>query len=358
MTDLLSLPVELVCRVAEFMPPSSHLDFACTCSHLKASLRDILRRHRRAHHQARVSSDVLPSSVPELLRAVIADPIVAWHVREVEWWTSRAKWEDWRPLKLVREGEGDRERYHDVEPLEWNFRQGEVELLLSVAEPHVRNYHMGSGMRESTRDGITEGDHGFMKLLILLLCPRLDSVNSLLDVESTIGHAQNIIPQLQSVMLYAPEPSNSSYYRLEELDGYYPTEGKSGLRQISTTIEDIIFDTGDRDIWIQTNGVQGVSRASVIESLAPQFVIPCFPRPMEVLVIAGNFDDLCGEIPPDEMAKWFDEGLAAMISCKNIYEAAEIVEEERLKFEEMYERDFARRLADHVEGEVLLTREV
>ncbi|SMR50937.1 unnamed protein product [Zymoseptoria tritici ST99CH_1E4] len=164
--------------------------------------------------------------------------------------------------------------------------------------------------------------------------------SSLLDVESTIGHAQNIIPQFQ------------------KLDGYYPTEGKSGLRQISTTIEDIIFDTGDRDIWIQTNGVQGVSRASVIESLAPQFVIPCFPRPMEVLIITENFDDLCGEIPPDEMAKWYNEGLAAMISCKNIYEAAEIFEEERLKFEEMYERDFARRLADHVEGEVLLTREV
>ncbi|KJX95587.1 hypothetical protein TI39_contig4101g00032 [Zymoseptoria brevis] len=79
---------------------------------------------------------------------------------------------------------------------------------------------------------------------------------------------------------------------------------------------------------------------------------------MEVLVIAGNFDDLCGEIPPDEMAKCFDEGLAAMISNKDIYEAAEAIEEERLKVEEMYERDFARRLADHVEGEVLLTREV
>ncbi|KJX95588.1 hypothetical protein TI39_contig4101g00033 [Zymoseptoria brevis] len=102
-----------------------------------------------------------------------------------------------------------------------------------------------SPVRQIFLDEISYNDPGFWMRTMKACKNELTHValraSSLLDVESTIGHAQNIIPQVQSVMLYAPEPWNSSYYRLEELDGYYPTDGKSGLRQISTTIEDIIF---------------------------------------------------------------------------------------------------------------------
>jgi hypothetical protein len=83
MADLVSLPVELITLIADFTSPCSHFAFACTCRYVFACLHDVRERHERAY-QHRVCSDLSPTTVPNTLRCVLADPIAAWHVKEVE----------------------------------------------------------------------------------------------------------------------------------------------------------------------------------------------------------------------------------------------------------------------------------
>lgn len=99
MTSLTSLPVELVSqtaltlddaspanscnscqisRIADFTDPFSHLDLTCTCRYTNDALEDLFKHHRAAYAQP-PCSDVDPSTIPQTLRSVIADPFAAYH---------------------------------------------------------------------------------------------------------------------------------------------------------------------------------------------------------------------------------------------------------------------------------------
>jgi hypothetical protein len=81
-----SLAVELVHYIFNYVPPASHLDFACTCKYLLACSSDVLKRHQNAQTKYGVSSDLDPVTIPTILRSVsgYGDPIPAWHVRSLE----------------------------------------------------------------------------------------------------------------------------------------------------------------------------------------------------------------------------------------------------------------------------------
>lgn len=83
MASFTSLPVELISRIGEFTDPFSHLDLACTCSLIAASMKDILKRHR-AEYAKMPCSDLQPLTIPRLLRDVVADPVAAHHLQTIK----------------------------------------------------------------------------------------------------------------------------------------------------------------------------------------------------------------------------------------------------------------------------------
>ncbi|KAI5360299.1 hypothetical protein Slin15195_G121610 [Septoria linicola] len=77
MATLTTLPAELVAHIAELTDPASHMDLICTCSYIAGALRGIIKRHRAAAAQSSYC-DLLPNTIPDLLRKIWTDPITAY----------------------------------------------------------------------------------------------------------------------------------------------------------------------------------------------------------------------------------------------------------------------------------------
>jgi hypothetical protein len=79
------LSTEIIWAIIGFVPPASHLDFACVCKHIARCSSDVLQLHRNAHEKYHVTSDLDPATVPVLLRSglEIHDPIPAWYELQV-----------------------------------------------------------------------------------------------------------------------------------------------------------------------------------------------------------------------------------------------------------------------------------
>lgn len=73
-----------IARIGELTDIDSQLDLALASHYIANALQDLFKRHRFAHKWA-TCSDVLPLTVPHTLRAVIADPLVASHVRTIQY---------------------------------------------------------------------------------------------------------------------------------------------------------------------------------------------------------------------------------------------------------------------------------
>lgn len=164
------LSTEVVLQIIDFIPPASHLDFACSCKRILACSSDILERHRRAFTDYHVSSDLNPETVPTLLRSAFgySDPITAWHVRSFEIWYDRKSWEEWKTIKFELPPSDDGES----EPLSWEF-------LYEEQEDYLESLEYGNGtseLLEIARVQMEDGFDGILKAVLLANCPRLRDV--------------------------------------------------------------------------------------------------------------------------------------------------------------------------------------
>ncbi|KXH67007.1 hypothetical protein CSAL01_05613 [Colletotrichum salicis] len=175
-TDRLTLlPAELLVDIIEHVDVASHLNFACTCKKIPKCSAGILRRHRKAHDQYGVISDLQPATLPTLLRNIVRhrDPLITWHIRSLEIWGRRRFWEDWRPFMLQ-----PRERFdEDVLPLGWLFEDEERAEYMRLFEDMIHPDHYATCMAKQQLD---EGNDGILKVLLTALCPRLNSVKYVL----------------------------------------------------------------------------------------------------------------------------------------------------------------------------------
>lgn len=96
--SLAELPPELIIRIVDFIDPSDHLHFALTSKYLSQCSRDILRLHQAYAKEFFVASDLRPLSFIALVRRVISDPLAAYHVRHLEFYTARDGTYQWREL--------------------------------------------------------------------------------------------------------------------------------------------------------------------------------------------------------------------------------------------------------------------
>src|SRR6478609_9108707 len=92
---LLSLSTEMIFQTVGSSDLLDILALGLTCSDLHHRCRSLLEQHQDAYEKYRVTSDLSPETVVDLLKDTPAAEINRYHVRELEFWGSRLKWQDW-----------------------------------------------------------------------------------------------------------------------------------------------------------------------------------------------------------------------------------------------------------------------
>ncbi|KAF5603731.1 hypothetical protein FPCIR_1170 [Fusarium pseudocircinatum] len=195
---LLRLAQGLILQISEYGHPSTHLNMALTCTTLHHQCRKLLDLHREADAKYRTTSDLCPETVIHLLKDTTKARIERWHVRELEIWGSRKDWEDWRPWVPNRPGTcglagGSPTRHglllHDIQ----RYIRTALELWTF---PEFEWYSGWEFDSEAVQRDLEAGQDGFLKLLLIATCPRLDSLRFVkrgLDPHTTLGWMAYVI---------------------------------------------------------------------------------------------------------------------------------------------------------------------
>lgn len=170
-TGLVTLPPELVTCIIDFVDPSTLVDFACSSKFLAECSRDILKSHQNVHPEYRVCTDVLPTTLPGLLRKVLVDPIIAWHVRDLEFCYSRRHWGQWKPCRFETE-EGINSRGKPPPP-DYAFTPDERVQYLDLLRQY---FHFSEQDIDKAREDFEAGSDAPLKLLLFALFPRIRSL--------------------------------------------------------------------------------------------------------------------------------------------------------------------------------------
>lgn len=179
--SLLGLPTELVVKIIDDIPPEDHLNFALTSIQLHEISSDVLETHRKWHRSISLSSDLHPLSIPRLLEHVLLDPIAAWHIRDLELWTSRrvmAQWAVEEPEELAGNfvpGDGHEPLVDKDDPgkAAYVFTQDGLDRLKSC---FINRLGYDKTVTCNLIDRVLDGEEKPLKLLILALAPALRSL--------------------------------------------------------------------------------------------------------------------------------------------------------------------------------------
>ncbi|QGI64271.1 hypothetical protein CEK27_008242 [Fusarium fujikuroi] len=175
--NLLDLSTELILQILEHGAPSTHFDVALTCTTLNHQCRNLLDLHREAHEKYKITSDLLPETVIDLLKDTTKARIERWHVRELEIWGSRNDWEDWRPWVPKLPGTCS---LADVLPTRHGLELQDIERYIHTALelwtfPKLNGSEFEFEINTIEYD-LEAGQDGFLKLLLIAICPRLHSL--------------------------------------------------------------------------------------------------------------------------------------------------------------------------------------
>jgi hypothetical protein len=186
---LSKLPNELLHRIFEYCHVSVHFNLARTCRRLADCGKPFLKLHDAAYRKHGVVSDLEPLTIPDLLQKVVRDPYVAWNVRSIEIWAARDNWDCWGSIAL----EVPEDVANTVQPFiaqsdhyeyEWDeifenkivnpqeLPDEELEVYLGLLREHA---HFEQDDLDEAREEFSTGADCFYKLLLILLCPRLNS---------------------------------------------------------------------------------------------------------------------------------------------------------------------------------------
>ncbi|KAL4723691.1 hypothetical protein ACLX1H_009334 [Fusarium chlamydosporum] len=167
---LLRLSTELLYQIIDYSHPSTTLAFALTCSTLHRQCQPLLEQHRDAYNKYRITSDLSPETVIDLLKDTTTAKIERWHVRELEIWGSRENWQDWRSWAPELPGE-------------YGLAVEDPSRVLLVTREVQRYIRSGIDWWDYFRHKIEEvqqdlqsGCDAYLKLLLIVSCPRLHSI--------------------------------------------------------------------------------------------------------------------------------------------------------------------------------------
>jgi hypothetical protein len=164
---ILSLSTELILDIFDYLSPSSHLDLALSCSALYRRCEPVLGAHRAAHFKYRVTSDLHPETIIDLLKDTPSAKLERWHVRELEFWGTRRDWQDWRSFDLEPE---TTDGYAGGSVTRGRFEEEEIDAYILKAH---RLWDSSCDDFERARSDLEKGEDAFLKLLLIASCPRL-----------------------------------------------------------------------------------------------------------------------------------------------------------------------------------------
>ncbi|RKL48647.1 hypothetical protein BFJ72_g1546 [Fusarium proliferatum] len=167
---ILRLSTELVLQILEYSPLSTCFDIALTCTTLHHQCRKLLDLHREADAKYRVTSDLCPETMIDLLKDNTRAKIERWHVRELEIWGSRNDWEDWRPWVPQFPGTCS---LAGGSPTRHGLDLQDIHKYIRTALELWTFWRFDS---EAIQLELEAGKDGFLKLLLIATCPRLHSL--------------------------------------------------------------------------------------------------------------------------------------------------------------------------------------
>ncbi|KAF5542135.1 hypothetical protein FNAPI_10048, partial [Fusarium napiforme] len=174
---LLRLSTELIYQILDYSPPTACLNLALTCAPLHSQCLGLLDLHREAYSKYRITSDLSPETVIDLLQNTTKARIERWHVRELEIWGSRNGWDDWRPWVPELPGTCG---LADGFPTRRGLLLQDIERYIHTALELWTFPRLNESETESEIDTIEydlmTGQDGFLKLLLIATCPRLHSL--------------------------------------------------------------------------------------------------------------------------------------------------------------------------------------
>ncbi|KAH6953378.1 hypothetical protein DER45DRAFT_647995 [Fusarium avenaceum] len=185
---LLSLPNELIDQIFEKYHVSAHFNLALACRRLAECGKPFLQRHKAAYQAYGVVSDLEPLTVPLLLQKVVRDPYVAWNVRSIEIWATRDDWYAWGSIPLEVPAHIAARPMSIIRPYGYNYYWDEIFQNIIDDPPHLteeqldiyldllrEHAHFDEVDLEEARADFSDGADFFYKILLILLCPRLNS---------------------------------------------------------------------------------------------------------------------------------------------------------------------------------------
>ncbi|KAG5747039.1 hypothetical protein H9Q70_010262 [Fusarium xylarioides] len=151
---------------------------ALTCTTLHHQYQKHLDLHQEAYAKYRITSDLSPETVVDLLKDTTKARIERWHVRELEIWGSRYDWEDWRPWVPNLPGTCD---LADGSPTRHGLGLQDTQRYIRTALelwtfPEFEWYSGWEFDSEAVQCDLETGQDGFLKLLLIATCPRLHSL--------------------------------------------------------------------------------------------------------------------------------------------------------------------------------------
>ncbi|KAH7481542.1 hypothetical protein FOMA001_g8584 [Fusarium oxysporum f. sp. matthiolae] len=185
--------------------------------YLHHQCRNLLDLHREAHGKYRITSDLSPKTVIDLLKDTTKARIERWHVRELEIWGSRQNWEDWRPWVPKLPGTCG---LADGFPTRYGLDLQDMQRYIRTA---LELWTFSDFDSEAIQWDLKAGQDGFLKLLLVATCPRLHSLRFVKrgpDPHTTLQWMREVIKDSR---------------RTE--DGPHELQGFESLRDIAVGIE-------------------------------------------------------------------------------------------------------------------------
>lgn len=161
-----SLCVELILEITSYLAPSDVLNLSLSCRSLHHHTEPVRRLHATAHETYNVTSDLLPTTMLDLLMSIARGGLGVWHVRGLEFWGSRLGWDDWRPWAIQ-----DFETIHpaDSKASGSNLSREDMKYLFEIAN---RWWTIPEYDFDAARNELESGGDGFLKMLLIASCPR------------------------------------------------------------------------------------------------------------------------------------------------------------------------------------------
>ncbi|KAF9771266.1 hypothetical protein IL306_011106 [Fusarium sp. DS 682] len=194
--SFVALPNEMIGRIFELSDLSDHFNLALTCRRLKEGGQPTLMRHQKAYREYNLISDFLPLTVPSVLQKVVRDPYVAWNIRSIEIWGDRWGWDCWGSFRLEKP-EGIDSNYEWSQVFEnkiaekYTLPDEDLDLYLDLLDEHA-DLFTDIALEDLRDKYFLQGADCLYKFLLILLCPRLQSLKHIpTDHHAIIADSSN-----------------------------------------------------------------------------------------------------------------------------------------------------------------------